>query len=88
MSQMRKLLESIDQFDKDPTNNPTDVIKLDVPLLIRLLEYAKEDAGTDMDLHKVAEQLVLLSQADNTLTMSDYDSIINQNADELKWRNK
>jgi hypothetical protein len=34
--------------------NPKDIIKLDVPLFIRLLEYAREDAKSDMDLHKVA----------------------------------
>jgi hypothetical protein len=34
--------------------NPKDIIKLDIPLLIRLLEYAREDAKTDMDLHNVA----------------------------------
>jgi len=35
--------------------NPKDTIKLDVPLFIRLLEYAREDAKDDMDLHRVAE---------------------------------
>ena len=32
-------------------SNPTDIISVDVPLFIRLLEYAREDAKTDMDLH-------------------------------------
>jgi hypothetical protein len=61
---------------KDKEKNPIDVIKLDVPLLIRLLEYAKEDAQTDMDLHTVAENLTILSQNDRVLDMTDYDSII------------
>ncbi len=38
------------------TFNPTDKLTLDVPLFIRLLEYAKEDAKTDMDLHTATEK--------------------------------
>lgn len=34
-------------------NDPIDTITLDVPLLMRLLEYAREDAQSDMDLHNV-----------------------------------
>jgi hypothetical protein len=56
--------------------NPIDVVKVDVPLLIRLMEYAKEDASTDMDLHDVAERLVELSKTGNTLTMDNYETII------------
>jgi hypothetical protein len=56
--------------------NPKDVVKMDVPLLIRMLEYAREDVKTDMDLHKVAENLILLSQKGRILDMTDYDSII------------
>lgn len=57
--------------------NPQDVVSVDVPLLIRLLEYAREDAKTDMDLHTVAERLIALSQEGATLTMQDYDTICN-----------
>jgi hypothetical protein len=55
--------------------NGIDTITVDVPLLIRLLEYAREDAQTDMDLHDVAERLIALSQEGRTLNMHDYDSI-------------
>lgn len=61
---------------EDKEINPIDVIKMDVPLLIRLLEYAKEDAKTDMDLHAVAENLIELSKESRVLDMTDYDSII------------
>lgn len=56
--------------------NPEDVIKLDIPLLIRMLEYAREDAKTDMDLHFVAENMIELSKAERVLTMEDYESIV------------
>ena len=57
-------------------NNPTDTATLDIPLLIRLLEYSKEDAQSDMDLHKVAENIIELSKQGKTLTMSDYNNIV------------
>ena len=56
--------------------NPKDTIKLDVPLFIRLLEYAREDAKDDMDLHHVAENAIDLSQMGSTLSMKDYEAIV------------
>ena len=56
-------------------HNPEDKITVDIPLFIRLLEYAREDAKTDMDLHNVTERIIDLSQEGRTLTMSDYDAI-------------
>lgn len=50
---------------------------LDVPLFIRMLEFAKEDAKTDLDLHNVTENVLLLSKDRKVLTMDDYDSIVN-----------
>ena len=55
--------------------NPKDTITVDVPLFIRLLEYAREDAKTDMDLHYVVENIISLSASGKTLTMADYESI-------------
>lgn len=56
--------------------NPIDVVSLDIPLLIRIMEYSKEDAQTDMDLHKVAENIIELSKQGKTLTMEDYSYIV------------
>jgi hypothetical protein len=55
--------------------NSIDKVTMDVPLFIRTLEYAKEDAKTDMDLHNVAEKAIALSSEGRTLTMSDYGDI-------------
>jgi hypothetical protein len=52
-----------------------DVVKLDVPLFIRLLELAREDVKQDADLHDVAEAVIKLSQ-EGVATMADYDSIV------------
>jgi len=64
--------------------NPKDKITLDVPLFIRLLEYAREDAKTDMDLHNVAEKIIELSTTGNTLTMTDYDQIVDSETQEMQ----
>lgn len=48
-----------------------DTITFDIPLLIRMLEYAREDAKTDMDLHKVVKKLIGIRDK-GTLTMDDY----------------
>jgi hypothetical protein len=69
-----KLIKEFDEFKHD-ASNPKDVIKVDVPLLIRLLEYAREDAKTDMDLHNVAERLINLSSSGEVLGMDNYDDI-------------
>jgi len=66
------------------TFNPTDTITVDVPLFIRLLEYAREDAKTDMDLHNVAEKAIALSENGATLTMANYNAIVNSTAEELQ----
>ena len=63
--------------------NPRDTITVDVPLFIRLLEYAREDASTDMDLHDVAENIIRLSETGKILSMNDYDSIVGSSSEEL-----
>jgi len=69
--------------------NPKDTIKLDVPLFIRLLEYAREDAKDDMDLHRVTENIISLSSIGETLGMIDYENIIGpqENIEEIRrWQ--
>ena len=71
-----------------PQFNPSDKITVDVPLFIRLLEYAREDAKTDLDLHNVAEHAIALSETGKTLTMVQYDEIVKNEAKELQERLK
>ena len=67
----------ISENDFEPEKeNPEDTVTVDVPLLIRLMEYSREDAQTDMDLHDVAEKLIELSTNGETLTMDHYDDIV------------
>jgi hypothetical protein len=57
-------------------------VTLDIPLFIRLLEYAREDAQADVDLHFIADNAIRLSAEGETLTMDHYDQIVKQ--DETK----
>lgn len=65
--------------------NPMDVVAMDVPLLIRMMEYAREDAKSDLDLHDVAEKAIALSSEGRTLTMSDYGTIFGGALNEDDW---
>ena len=65
-----------------PQFNPADKVTIDIPLFIRLLEYAREDAKTDMDLHNVAEKAIAASETGKTLTMTDYDSLVAGNSED------
>lgn len=80
---MYKKITTIEEiFDSSPVlaqntpENEEDIVKFDVPLFIRLLEYAKEDAKTDMDLHVAAKKAIELSETGKVLTMDDYASIV------------
>jgi hypothetical protein len=53
-----------------------DTITVDVPLLMRLLEYAREDATDDMALHDLTQNLIKFSKEYNTLSMDQYDAIV------------
>ena len=60
---------------KQSKSNPIDTITMDVPLFIRMMEFAREDAKSDLDLHDVAEKAISLSNSGKTLTMSDYEAM-------------
>ena len=69
-------LRPTEKLHNAPVTDAIDTVTLDIPLLIRLLEYAREDAKTDMDLHAVADQLIKLSKKQDVLDMSCYKRII------------
>jgi hypothetical protein len=52
-----------------------DTIRLSIPLFIRLLEFAREDAKTDMDLHFITESVTEGSKQ-GILGMTAYNDII------------
>lgn len=81
----KRILHTISEehFDEKPEGagpkeceNEEDVIKTNVPLMIRLLEYAREDAKKDVELHLVTEKLIELSEEGEVLTMEHYPEIM------------
>ena len=52
-----------------------DVIKIDVPTFLRLLELAREDVKQDPDLHDITQKVVAISQ-ERVVTMDDYNEIV------------
>jgi hypothetical protein len=70
-----KVAESIIEVSDDPS---IDTVTLDIPLLIRLLEFAREDAGDDMALHSATENLINLSKEFEVLSMDQYDAIVGE----------
>lgn len=51
-----------------------DTITVDIPLMIRLLELAREDVKTDIELHQIVERLINIRNK-GVLTMDDYERI-------------
>lgn len=52
-----------------------DVIKIDVPTFLRLLELSREDVKDDPDLHDITQKVVEISQ-ERVVTMDDYNKIV------------
>ena len=63
--------------------DPTDIIAMDVPLFIRMLEWAREDAETDMELHDATERAIEAVKLRGLLSMEDYTDIVGVPKDEL-----
>jgi len=53
-----------------------DTITMDIPLFLRMLEYSREDASQDMDLHDVTEKANKLGKERGILSMEDYEEIV------------
>jgi hypothetical protein len=49
---------------------------LDVPLMVRLMEYAKEEAADDVELHAIVERMFDMCCDEKPLMMEDYVKII------------
>lgn len=59
-----------------------DVIRVDVPLFLRLLEWSREDAKQDADLHSLAEKLTELCKDGDIARMRDYEKLVPEKPDD------
>ena len=62
--------------------DPTDIIAMDVPLFLRMLEWAKEEAAEDVDLHEVTTRAIEAVKLRGLLSMEDYQDIIGEPIEE------
>ena len=74
-----EVTEEEGEEDKD---NPVDVVKMDIPLFIRMLEFAREDAVDDEQLHTVTERITKMAAEGNIITMAEYDKIVGASTEE------
>jgi len=56
--------------------NPKSTVELSIPLLLRILEFAKDDASSDEELRKVANNMIELSKVAGELGMIDFEAIM------------
>jgi hypothetical protein len=65
-----------EKFNEAKSEDKVDTITMDIPLFLRMLEYSREDASQDMDLHDVTEKANSLGKEKGILSMEDYDDIV------------
>ena len=60
----------------EPCKNPEDCVCMNVPLVMRVLEFAKESNLSDEDLHKLVQKAVELCANGCCLSMDNYDELV------------
>ena len=68
----KKITTIVEEYVGDDT----DALKMTIPLFIRLLEFAREDAKSDVDLHKLTEKIAIHAQLGKVLGIESYDMLI------------
>ena len=88
LKQLVDKVKGVAQNIREEQEDPTDIIAMDVPLFLRMLEYAREDAEQDIDLHKVTERAIEAVKLRGLLSMEDYQDIIGEPIDEMTGYSK
>ena len=83
MEDLKKIQEFFSKsLPEQSQEDPTDIIAMDVPLFLRMLEWAKEEAAEDVDLHEVTERAIEAVKLRGLLSMEDYQDIIGEPIEE------
>ena len=82
IEQLKQRIAQLKNQINEEQEDPTDIIAMDVPLFIRMLEYAREDAEQDVDLHKVTERAIEAVKLRGLLSMEDYQDIVGEPIEE------
>lgn len=83
LKQLVDKVKGVAQNIREEEEDPTDIIAMDIPLFIRMLEWAREDAQTDMELHDATERAIEAVKLRGLLSMEDYIDIVGTPKDEL-----
>lgn len=73
-------MKNIKDFIKEELDKK-DTVTFDIPLLIRILEYSREDLKSDVELHKMVERLLKMRNK-GPLSMDDYNQIVKKRINE------
>jgi hypothetical protein len=88
LKQLVDKVKGVAQNVREEQEDPTDIIAMDVPLFLRMLEYAREDAEQDIDLHKITERAIEAVKLRGLLSMEDYQDIVGEPIDEMTGYSK
>ena len=88
IEQLKQRIAQLKNQINEEQEDPTDIIAMDVPLFLRMLEYAREDAEQDIDLHKVTERAIEAVKLRGLLSMEDYQDIVDEPIDEMTGYSK
>lgn len=69
----KKLFGALEELNN---SEGEDVLCMNVPLFLRLMEFSKESVKEDKDLHVITENLTKICNNGGTATMDDYDAIV------------
>lgn len=70
-----------DSDDHEDGDDHEDVLKMDVPTFLKFLEFAREDATGDDELHEIAEKLVQCCGEGEVITMDKFEELCCMNND-------
>lgn len=73
-SRARQVIQRINESSGN--KDKLDVVSLDVPSLIRLLEVTRENIDSDDKLHELSTAVISLSKDSGVITIKDLEEII------------
>ena len=68
--------EHHDYPDGDHKKKHGPCIKADIPLMLKVLEFARSGVNTDADLHILVNNMLTMSADHHILTVDDYDKLL------------
>lgn len=60
----------------DTVYDQADVLHMNVPLFLRLLEYSRESGTSDVDLHWITQRAIEWSRDNHVLVMAHYNKLV------------